>query len=57
MSKIVELLLKENRILYIGIWLFIISTIMYIFNNFIRLPFSFAGLFGFGDKKVVVNNF
>jgi len=56
-AKVIELLLKENRILYIGIGLFIISAIMYIFNNFIRLPFSFASLLGIGEKKVVVNNF
>jgi hypothetical protein len=58
LAKIYELLLKENRILYIGIGLFMITAIMYIFNNFIRIPFSFAGLFGVsGDKRVFINNY
>ena len=57
-AKIYELLLKENRILYIGIGLFMITTIMYIFNNFIRIPFSLAGLLGVsGDKRVFINNY
>jgi hypothetical protein len=57
-AKVIELLLKENRILYIGIGLFMITSIMYIFNNFIKIPLSFAGLLGItGDKRVFINNY
>jgi len=57
-AKIIELLVKDNRILYIGLGLFVISTILYIFNNFIRIPLSLSGLLGIsGDKRVFVNNY
>jgi hypothetical protein len=55
---IINLLLKENRILYIGTGLFLLSVIMYIFNNFIKIPLSFGALLGMsGDKRVFVNNY
>jgi hypothetical protein len=57
-TKIIDLLLKENRVLYIGTGLLILSVIMYIFNNFIKIPLSFGALFGMsGDKRVFVNNY
>jgi hypothetical protein len=53
--SIISILLTDNRILYLGISFLLIAIVMYIFNNFIRLP----SLFGVGgsDKKVYINNY
>jgi hypothetical protein len=55
LMSIISILLTDNRILYLGISFLLIAIVMYIFNNFIRLP----SLFGVGgsDKKVYINNY
>jgi len=53
--SIISILLTDNRILYLGIGFLLIAILMYIFNNFIRIP----SLFGIGgsEKKVYINNY
>lgn len=54
LSNISQLILKENRILYIGIGFLLVSIVMYIFNNFIRFTPSMGGE---TDKRVFINNY
>ena len=51
--NLVSVLIKRNRILYIGIGFILVSIMIYIINNVIRIPFIGFG----GDKKVFINNY
>jgi len=53
---IISILLTDNRILYLGVSFLLIAIVMYIFNNFIRLP-SLFGSGGGSDRKVYINNY
>ena len=50
-ASLIGIILQENRILHLGIGLLLISFTMFIFNNFIRLPF------GGGNSRVFINNY
>ena len=52
--NISQLILKENRILYIGVGFLLVSIIMYILNNFIKFTPSIGGE---ADKRVFINNY
>jgi hypothetical protein len=51
------MLLKENRILYLGTGFFMVSVSLYIFNNFLRIPNLGLGFGGSGDRRVFINNY
>jgi hypothetical protein len=53
--NIFSIVLKDNRIMYLGTGFFMVSVAMYIFNNFLRIPsFGFGGI---GDRRVFINNY
>ena len=49
--NLLSILFKENRILFLGTGFLIVSIVMFIFNNFVRIPYFGA------DKRVFVNNY
>jgi len=53
--SIISILFTDNRILYLGISFLLIAIIMYIMNNFIKLPLLFGS--NSGDKKVYINSY
>jgi len=53
--NVLSIVLKDNRIMYLGTGFFMVSVAMYIFNNFLRIPsFGFGGL---GERRVFINNY
>ena len=53
--NVLSIVLKDNRIMYLGTGFFMVSVAMYIFSNFLRIPsFGFGGL---GDRRVFINNY
>jgi len=62
-----KIVLKDNRILYIGIGFLLVSMVMYVLNNFVRLPgipgtslipngMASSGGAG-GDRRIFINNY
>lgn len=53
--NVLSIVLKDNRIMYLGTGFFMVSVAMYIFNNFLRIPsFGFGGI---GERRVFINNY
>jgi len=53
--NVFSIVLKDNRIMYLGTGFFMVSVAMYIFNNFLRIPsFGFGGT---GERRVFINNY
>ena len=53
--SLIGILLNDNRILYLGISFLLVAVVMYIINNFIRIPALFSS--NSGEKKVYINNY
>jgi len=54
--NVFSIVLKDNRIMYLGTGFFMLSVAMYIFNNFLRIP-SFGGFLSSGERRVFINNY